>query len=87
MSPTSFCFRPEKGRSGFLVWRYLFRRDDPSPAPWKKGAKKYPCIVRDLCKDPDEGGEEENPSKKIKLELFKLDDKTKKLVEQDHVKL
>lgn len=25
---------PEAGKSGFLVWRYLLRRDDPSPAPW-----------------------------------------------------
>ena len=25
---------PEKGKKGFIVWRYLFRRDDPSPAPW-----------------------------------------------------
>ena len=27
---------PEKGQSGFLVWRYLLRRDDPAPAPWTK---------------------------------------------------
>ena len=27
---------PEKGQSGFLVWRYLLRRDDSSPAPWTK---------------------------------------------------
>eukprot|EP00092_Neocalanus_flemingeri_P020389 GFUD01022087.1.p1 GENE.GFUD01022087.1~~GFUD01022087.1.p1 ORF type:complete len:755 (-),score=252.74 GFUD01022087.1:131-2395(-) len=25
---------PEKGKSGFIVWRYLLRRDDPTPAPW-----------------------------------------------------
>jgi len=25
---------PEKGQSGFIVWRYLLRRDDPCPAPW-----------------------------------------------------
>ena len=31
---------PEKGKSGFLVWRYLFRRDDPAPAPWTKEGKK-----------------------------------------------
>ncbi|KAJ2468545.1 hypothetical protein GGI02_003668 [Coemansia sp. RSA 2322] len=24
----------EKGESGHYVWRYLFRRDDPEPAPW-----------------------------------------------------
>ncbi|XP_013414439.1 E3 ubiquitin-protein ligase UHRF1 [Lingula anatina] len=31
---------PEKGKSGFIVWRYLFRRDDPTPAPWTKAGKK-----------------------------------------------
>ena len=31
---------PERGKSGFLVWRYQFRRDDPSPAPWTKAGKK-----------------------------------------------
>ena len=32
---------PEKGQSGFRVWRYLLRRDDPIPAPWtKKGIKR-----------------------------------------------
>ncbi|XP_056018667.1 E3 ubiquitin-protein ligase UHRF1-like isoform X2 [Ostrea edulis] len=32
---------PEKGKSGFLVWRYLMKRDDPTPAPWTKaGAKR-----------------------------------------------
>ncbi|XP_064626452.1 E3 ubiquitin-protein ligase UHRF1-like [Lineus longissimus] len=31
---------PEKGKSGYLVWRYELRRDDPSPAPWTKEGKK-----------------------------------------------
>ncbi|XP_065843411.1 E3 ubiquitin-protein ligase UHRF1-like [Oscarella lobularis] len=30
----------EKGKSGFLVWRYLLRRDDPSPAPWTREGQK-----------------------------------------------
>lgn len=30
---------PEKGKSGFLVWRYLLRRDDSEPAPWTKDGK------------------------------------------------
>ncbi|XP_014245994.1 E3 ubiquitin-protein ligase UHRF1-like [Cimex lectularius] len=33
-------YYPEKGKSGFQVWRYLLRRDDPSPAPWTKEGKK-----------------------------------------------
>lgn len=31
---------PEKGKSGFIVWRYLLHRDDESPAPWTKEGKK-----------------------------------------------
>ncbi|XP_041430931.1 E3 ubiquitin-protein ligase UHRF1 isoform X2 [Xenopus laevis] len=31
---------PEKGKSGFLVWRYLLRRDDYEPAPWSKEGKE-----------------------------------------------
>ena len=31
---------PEKGKKGFIVWRYLFRRDDPSEAPWTEEGKK-----------------------------------------------
>ncbi|XP_023394361.1 E3 ubiquitin-protein ligase UHRF1 [Pteropus vampyrus] len=30
---------PEKGKSGFLVWRYLLRRDDNEPGPWTKEGK------------------------------------------------
>ncbi len=38
---------PEKGQAGFIVWRYLLRRDDPAIAPWKEGAKKHKCIYPD----------------------------------------
>lgn len=31
---------PEKGKSGFLVWRYLLRRDDEEPGPWTKEGKE-----------------------------------------------
>jgi len=31
---------PEKGKSGFTVWRYLLRRDDAAPAPWTKAGKR-----------------------------------------------
>jgi len=31
---------PEKGKSGFMVWRYFLRRDDPIPAPWTKAGKR-----------------------------------------------
>uniref|UniRef100_A0A2H1V1V5 SFRICE_013827 n=1 Tax=Spodoptera frugiperda TaxID=7108 RepID=A0A2H1V1V5_SPOFR len=40
-------YYPEKGLSGFIVWKYLLRRDDPNPAPWEPGAKEYPIIYPD----------------------------------------
>ncbi|KAK1896909.1 E3 ubiquitin-protein ligase UHRF1 [Dissostichus eleginoides] len=30
---------PAKGKSGFLVWRYLLKRDDEEPAPWTRDGK------------------------------------------------
>ncbi|ORX90637.1 hypothetical protein K493DRAFT_339863 [Basidiobolus meristosporus CBS 931.73] len=36
---------PQAGYSGFIVWRYLFRRDDQEPAPWTEEGEKR---IRDL---------------------------------------
>ena len=36
-------YYPQKGESGFLVWKFVLRRDDPSLAPWEKSAKKFKC--------------------------------------------
>lgn len=33
-------YYPEKGEAGFIVWRYLLRRDDPAPAPWTDEGRK-----------------------------------------------
>uniref|UniRef100_A0A452TTV4 E3 ubiquitin-protein ligase UHRF n=1 Tax=Ursus maritimus TaxID=29073 RepID=A0A452TTV4_URSMA len=38
-SPQVVRYWPEKGKSGFLVWRYLLRRDDTEPGPWTKEGK------------------------------------------------
>jgi E3 ubiquitin-protein ligase UHRF1 len=38
-------YYPQKGKSGFVVWRYLLRRDDPNPAPWAKGGREFDIIV------------------------------------------
>lgn len=32
-------YYPDTGKSGFRVWRYVLRRDDPSSAPWTKEGK------------------------------------------------
>lgn len=33
-------YYPEAGKSGFTVWRFLLRRDDPAPAPWTVEGKE-----------------------------------------------
>ncbi|XP_032673029.1 E3 ubiquitin-protein ligase UHRF1-like [Odontomachus brunneus] len=33
-------YYPHTGKSGFRVWRYVLRRDDPAPAPWTKEGKE-----------------------------------------------
>jgi len=33
-------YYPATGESGFRVWKYLLRRDDPDPAPWTKKGKE-----------------------------------------------
>ncbi|CAH2985650.1 unnamed protein product [Chilo suppressalis] len=40
-------YYPEKGLSGYRVWKYLLRRDDPSPAPWEPGAKEFQIVYPD----------------------------------------
>lgn len=45
---------PEKGKSGFLVWRYLLRRHDKSPAPWT-AAGKLAAEKLGLCMQYPEG--------------------------------
>ncbi|XP_073950182.1 E3 ubiquitin-protein ligase UHRF1-like isoform X2 [Choristoneura fumiferana] len=40
-------YYPERGLSGFRVWKYLLRRDDPSPAPWEPEAKQFPIVYPD----------------------------------------
>ena len=30
---------PEKGQAGYIVWRYLLRRDDKHKAPWEDGTR------------------------------------------------
>lgn len=37
-------YYPEKGKSGFLVWKYLFKRDDDEAAPWTTEGKKRKLI-------------------------------------------
>ena len=65
---------PEEGKSKFIVWRFLLRRDDPAPAPWTKEGKKR----------IEEGGwgelrkpenYEEAQAEKMRAKAAKLDEK------------
>ncbi|KAF0704134.1 E3 ubiquitin-protein ligase UHRF1-like, partial [Aphis craccivora] len=33
-------YYPETGKSGFIIWRFVLKRDDPAPAPWTAKGKK-----------------------------------------------
>lgn len=77
---------------GFIVYKYLLRRDDPSPAPWEEGAPKFQMIKKsdDAEKDSKVAGkkrkmEEDNEDggKKAKLDHFVLDEETKQILLRD----
>jgi len=67
---------PQKGQSGFLVWRYLLRRDDPVPPPWTKEGKKR----------IEEGGwgEIQKPENYEETQAKKLADKAAKLSDKEN---
>uniref|UniRef100_A0A673ACE8 E3 ubiquitin-protein ligase UHRF n=1 Tax=Sphaeramia orbicularis TaxID=375764 RepID=A0A673ACE8_9TELE len=64
---------PEKGKSGFLVWRYLLKRDDDEPAPWSRDGKErikklgltiqYPAGYQKEKENKNEVEEEGTPNK------------------------
>jgi len=55
-------YYPQTGESGFIVWKFVLRRDDPSPAPWEKSAKKYECemYVQNISNEPEKVEGQEN---------------------------
>ncbi|XP_034839518.1 E3 ubiquitin-protein ligase UHRF1-like [Maniola hyperantus] len=71
-------YYPEKGLSGFRVYKYLLRRDDPSPAPWEPGAKQFSIVYPD--------GYLEAEAQKQKLKQQKNKPKDKKNVSPDSKK-
>lgn len=58
---------PERGLSGFVVWRYLIRRDDPNPAPWSKEGQElevlYPEGYKEAQAEKERAKAEENKAK------------------------
>lgn len=65
-------YYPEKGNSGFVVWRYLLRRDDKSPAPWTSEGKELiqrngldkPLVPEGYLDASKEGGSSEHRNQK-----------------------
>lgn len=98
---------PETGKSGFNVWRYRLKRDDPTPAPWtKEGKERIAALGLELIRpegyeidsektkksrksdnlEGENGSNEEKPAKKrVKREIYRLEDKIIELIEQDVV--
>ncbi|XP_057696467.1 E3 ubiquitin-protein ligase UHRF1 [Corythoichthys intestinalis] len=78
---------PAKGKSGFLVWRYLLRRDDDEPAPWTRDGKErikklglviqYPAGYQKEKENKNEVEEEETPSKAKRKRRSQGSDSTK----------
>ncbi|CAK1554001.1 unnamed protein product [Leptosia nina] len=61
-------YYPEKGLSGYNVWKYLLRRDDPNPAPWEPEAKQFPVIWPDGSQEARAEKEVVAPKKRTEKE-------------------
>uniref|UniRef100_A0A672J606 E3 ubiquitin-protein ligase UHRF n=1 Tax=Salarias fasciatus TaxID=181472 RepID=A0A672J606_SALFA len=81
---------PEIGKCGYLVWRYLLRRDDMEPAPWtpegleriqKLGLAVQVAVC--VCVS-DAPPDTEPPSKRAKVEeAFQLSEQQQQLIQED----
>ena len=70
-------YYPEKGKSGFKVWKFVLRRDDPSLAPWEKKAPKFPIIEKDGQAENSNVENIFHPPKKL-IDLIKADQRNEK---------
>ncbi len=83
---------PETGKAGFRVWRYLLRRDDPSPAPWTEEGKKlieangYTCIYPPNYVPPQKRkADQESGPVKMRKTVYKVDPNLQSLIKADQV--
>uniref|UniRef100_A0A672PG71 E3 ubiquitin-protein ligase UHRF n=1 Tax=Sinocyclocheilus grahami TaxID=75366 RepID=A0A672PG71_SINGR len=88
---------PEKGKSGFLVWRYLLKRNDDEPAPWtrdgKERIKKLGLTMQVTSgkrkRKSQTVDEKSSPAKstpkKMKVEAYKLSKEQKALIKDDEL--
>lgn len=74
---------PKVGKSGYKVWQFLLRRDDPTPAPWTPEGRKhieahgledviYPENYEEKNKRKGDNVDNDSAKKRIKIEEFKL---------------
>uniref|UniRef100_A0A8C1L7Q3 E3 ubiquitin-protein ligase UHRF n=1 Tax=Cyprinus carpio TaxID=7962 RepID=A0A8C1L7Q3_CYPCA len=81
---------PEKGKSGFLVWRYLLKRNDDEPAPWTRDGKErikklgLSMQVKSARFHPKYSPAKSTP-KKMKVEAYKLSKEQKALIKDDEL--
>uniref|UniRef100_A0A672PKZ5 E3 ubiquitin-protein ligase UHRF n=1 Tax=Sinocyclocheilus grahami TaxID=75366 RepID=A0A672PKZ5_SINGR len=91
---------PEKGKSGFLVWRYLLKRNDDEPAPWTRDGKErikklgltmqYPegyleAVARKSQTVDEKSSPAKSTPKKMKVEAYKLSKEQKALIKDDEL--
>uniref|UniRef100_A0A672J8Q6 E3 ubiquitin-protein ligase UHRF n=1 Tax=Salarias fasciatus TaxID=181472 RepID=A0A672J8Q6_SALFA len=79
---------PEIGKCGYLVWRYLLRRDDMEPAPWTpeglERIQKLGLAVQVAVCVSDAPPDTEPPSKRAKVEeAFQLSEQQQQLIQED----
>uniref|UniRef100_A0A671YIM5 E3 ubiquitin-protein ligase UHRF n=1 Tax=Sparus aurata TaxID=8175 RepID=A0A671YIM5_SPAAU len=83
---------PEIGKCGYLVWRYLLRRDDMEPAPWTpEGVERIKKLGLAVQHYPGRGRPRrqsspvaEPPSKRVKIEeTFQLSEQQQQLIRED----
>uniref|UniRef100_A0AAQ4P4M7 E3 ubiquitin-protein ligase UHRF n=1 Tax=Gasterosteus aculeatus aculeatus TaxID=481459 RepID=A0AAQ4P4M7_GASAC len=83
---------PEIGKCGYLVWRYLLRRDDLEPAPWTpEGLERIKKLGLSVQVRPqahlymsESSPAAEPPSKKVKMEeTFQLSEQQQQLIRED----
>ncbi|VVC41491.1 Zinc finger, PHD-type,Zinc finger, RING-type,Zinc finger, FYVE/PHD-type,Ubiquitin-related [Cinara cedri] len=94
-------YYPQTGASGFIVWRYVLRRDDPIPAPWTKQGKirmaqlgleliypeNYiePATPETSTKRKKSDSKDNESTEKKVKLLYELDQDVKKLIKADVV--
>eukprot|EP00842_Homolaphlyctis_polyrhiza_P002601 jgi/Hompol1/3341/HPOL_003203-RA len=79
---------PEKSaKSGYIVWRYLLRRDDPSPAPWTKEGQKIisdrQSLLQSHTSTAESGDTKRAKSDSMPQEAYKPADEVLRLISMD----